>query len=461
MISSCLKRTNLLLSSITGQWIRWSSASTNRKIFSASVIIALLTLGTKLVSMGKDLVVAAHFGTSDTLDAFFIAFLLPSFAINVIGGSFNAALIPTYIQVREQEGSAAATKLFSSVMLLSIGLLATATLAIVFAAPFYLPLLASGFNAEKIELTCRLLYIFSPIILLCGIKTIWGAVLNAGERFSLVAISPIITPAVIVLSLILISKSWGIAVLTLGTVGGMALESLFLGTALKSQRISLCPKWYGLDSNVHKVAGQFLPMISGSLISGSTLLVDQGMAAMLGTGSVAALNYGNKLIAFPISIATTALGTAVIPYFSGMVANRDWTGVRSTLKRYSILIFSTAIPLTIGLILSSEPLIRMIYQRGSFTTEDTYLVSQIQIYYAIQIPFYIVGTLFVRLISSMLASHILMIGTIINVMVNILLNYLFMKIMGVAGIALSTSCVSIVSLLFLYVSWLRLSKNIK
>lgn len=460
MISSCLKRTNLLLASITGQWIRWSNASTNRKIFSATVLIAFLTLCTKLVSMGKDLVVAANFGTSDAMDSFLIAFLLPSFVINVISGSFNAALIPTYIQVREQEGTVAANKLFSGFMLLSIGLLAIATLVIVFAAPHYLPLLASGFSVEKMELTRKLLYMLSPIVLFCGIKTIWGAVLNAGERFSLVAISPVITPIVVVFSLMLSNKR-GINVLTFGTVCGMVLETIILGIALKRQRIPLCPKWYGIDQKLRQVAGQYLPMISGSILMGSTTVVDQTMAAMLGPGSVAALNYGNKLIAFPISLATTGLGTAVIPYFSSMVAYKDWAGVRHTLKRYSILIFITTIPFAIGLAIGSEHVVRMLYQRGSFTVENTHLVAQIQSMLAMQIPFYIAGILVVRLISSMLANYILMIGNILSVVLNVMLNYLFMKKIGVAGIALSTSCVLIVSCLFLYLSWWRLSRFIE
>ncbi|MDR4499808.1 MAG: murein biosynthesis integral membrane protein MurJ [Candidatus Scalindua sp.] len=443
--------------SITGQWIRWSTASTNRKIFSATAIIVLLTLGTKFVSMGKDFVVAAYFGTGDALDAFFMAFLLPAFIINVVGGSFNAALIPTYIQVREKEGLIAAKRLFSSAMVLSIGLLAIATLVIVFAAPYYLPLVASGFSSEKMELTRRLLYVFSPIIVLCGVKTMWGAVLNAGEQFSLVAISPVITPVVNIFSLAFCNKSWGIMVLTVGTVCGMALESILLAFALKRQGIFLFPRWHGIDGKLRQVMGQYLPMISGSFLMSSTVIVDQAMAAMLGPGSVSALNYGNKLIAFPIGLAITGLGTAVVPYFSKMVACKDWIGIRNTLRRYLVLIFSTTIPLTIGLFFCSEYLVRIVYQRGLFTAEDTRLVSHIQSLYAIQIPFCIAGILVVRLISSMLANYILMIANIISVILNVVLNYLFMKKIGVAGIALSTSCVYIVACLFLYLSWWRLS----
>ena len=126
-------------------------------------------------------------------------------------------------------------------------------------------------------------------------------------------------------------------------------------------------------------------MISGALILASTTLINQAMAAMLGAGSVAVFNYGNKLIAVPISIGTTALGTALIPYFSLMVAKDDWPGIRHTLKRYYVLIFGTSVPVTIALILTAEPLVRLIYQRGAFTAHDTHLVAQVEALLALQI----------------------------------------------------------------------------
>jgi putative peptidoglycan lipid II flippase len=432
---------------------RWRDVSTNRKIFGAALVIALLTLGGKLVSMAKEVVVAASFGTGNAIDAFLIALVVPSFAINVIGGSFNAALIPTFIRVREKEGMDSAQRLFSSVMVWSTGLLAGATVIIVLAAPFYLPLIASGFSAEKIDLTRQLLYMLSPIVMICGVTTIWGAVLNAGERFALVAVTPALTPAFIIFFLMLVGRTWGITALTLGTVCGMAMEGAILGIGLRRKGISVKPRWHGMDAHVKQVAGQYMPMISGALILSSTSLINQGMAATLTSGSVAALNYGNKLIAVPIGIATTALGTAVIPYFSTMVARNDWAGIRHTLKRFFGLIFGTSVPFVVAFILISEPLIRLLFQRGSFTAEDTHLIARIQVLFALQIPFYVAAIMVVRLISAMLANHILMIGNIISLLLSVSLNYLFMKKLGVAGIALSTSCVYMVSFLFLYFSW--------
>nr|WP_242037218.1 lipid II flippase MurJ [Coleofasciculus sp. FACHB-125] len=441
-------------------WKKLTSGSTNRQIFGAAVTVALMTALVKVAAAGKELVVAWKFGTGDELDAFLIALLVPSFIINVVAGSFNAALIPTYIQVREKEGVEAAQKLFSGVIVWSLGLLLITTILMVVTAPLYLPWIARGFSREKLDLTFRLLWVIAPVVLLDGLVVIWVALLNAGERFALAALSPIITPVISVIFL-LVCSSWGIFALAGGLLCGAVLEMVVMGVALKRQGISLRPRWYGFDPHLRQVAGQYVPMIAGAFLMSSTNLVDQSMAAMLSPGSVAALNYGNRVIAFPIGLMATGLGTAVIPYFSKKVACEDWTGVRYTLKRYICLIITITVPLTGFLFFFSETIIQVLFQRGSFTHEATRLVAQVQAFYALQIPFYLTGILLVRLLSSLLSNHILLGGAIINLTTNVLFNFIFMRKIGLPGIALSTSCVYLISLVFLMRYYLYKMKKIE
>ncbi len=436
------------MQSLVDYWKKVTSGSINRQIFGAAMIVGLLTALVKVAAVGKELVVAQRFGTGDDIDAFFIALLIPSFIINVIAGSFNTALIPTYMQIREQEGTKAAQRLFCGATISGLGLLGITTILMVVLAPLYLPRIAAGFSPQKLDLTFHLLCAIAPFILLSGIIVIWGAVLNAGERFALAAFSPIITPTVTIV-LLLTLKYWGIFALAAGLVCGALLEIILLGIALHRQGISWLPKWYGFDTNLRQVIRQYFPMIAGGLLMCSTSLVDQSMAAMLLPGSVAALNYGNKVIALPMSLATTALSTAVIPYFSKMIAANNWTGTHRTLKRYIQIIFVTTTLLSAFLFIFSESIVQILFQRGSFTADDTRLVAKIQNCFALQIPFHVAGILVVRLISAMQANHILMWASAYNLINNIVFNYLFLHYFGVVGIALSTACVSALAFLFL------------
>ncbi|MCA1991313.1 MAG: polysaccharide biosynthesis C-terminal domain-containing protein [Coleofasciculus sp. S288] len=445
------------VAALLSAWNHLTTGSVNRKIFGAAVTVALFTALVKVAYVVQELVVAWLFGTGDAPDAFLVAFMLPTFLVYVVAESFHVALIPTYIQVREQEGLKAAQRLVSSMMLWSLGILGITTLLMVIAAPLYLPVIARGFSSEKLALTEHLLYTLAPLVILKGIAVIGRAVLNAGEKFIFAAFSPIVTPVLAVIFLLLGDRDWGIFPLAFGFVSGTALEVILLATALKKRGIGLHLRWCGFSPHMRQVASQYVPMVVGAFLMGSTTLVDQSMAAMLSPGSVAALNYGSKVVAFPLYLAATALGIAVVPYFSQMIAQADWLGVRHTLSRYLGLIFAITVPLTIILIIFSKPLVQALFQRGLFTAQDTDTVAVIQGFYALQLPFYIAGILVVRLISSIQANQILMEAAFYNLLANVILNYLFIQYLGVAGIALSTAIVYLIS--FIY-CWFMLKKQI-
>ena len=432
------------------KWKESSKNSINRQIFAATIIVGLLTGFGKFASVAKELVVAWKFGTGNELDAFVMALVIPSFITNVIANPIKLALIPVYIKVKEQEGKSVAQNLLLGVMIRAIILLAITTIAVAVTSPLYLPLLASGFSAEKLELTNNLLWFISPSILLFGIISIWGGILNAGEKFALAAVSPIITPLVTVIILLAI-PSWGIYTLVGGLILGSLVEMIIVGIGLFRQGIFRQLHWPKYDRNVELVKQQYLPVITGAFLMSSTTLVDQSMAAMLSPGSIAALGYANRVIALPLTLITLALGTAVVPYFSKVIAQKDWRKIDRTFKYYLKLIFLTTVPLTILFILASKLIVRLLFERGSFTAEDTQLVSQIQIYYALQIPFYVAAIFVVRLINSLGVNHFLTWGSSISLIVNVVANYAFVQWIGVKGIALSTSCVYLISFIFLYV----------
>jgi putative peptidoglycan lipid II flippase len=430
-------------------WQNLARGSINRQIFAAAIVVTICTLLVKVIAFLKEWIVAWKFGTNDFVDAFLIAAIVPDFIAIVVAGSFHAALIPTYIQVREQEGIKESEKLLSSVMLWSLILLGIATLLIIAGAFLYLPWMTIGFSAEKLALTFKLFYITAPLVLLTGIIWILRAVLNAEERFALTVLLSIMQPAVTIILLLLFGQSLGIFALAIGLIVGAILELILLGVVLHRQGIVLRPKWFGLSSALRQVAKQYLPAMMGSLLMCSSGLIDQSMAAMLAPGSVAALNYANRVSSIPLMLGATAMSTAATPYLSKMVASSDWQGVNHTLQSYLKLIFLITVPLTGLLVFLSEPIVQLLFQRGAFTAQETHLVAQILSAFALQIPFYIAGNFVVKLLTSLCLNQILMSVSVFNMLINIGLNYLFMQWLGIQGIALSTSCVYLFSFFYL------------
>src|SRR5580704_672446 len=57
------------------------------------------------VGSGLKVIVAARlYGTSDAMDAFLIAFLVPSFFMDILASPLDAALVPSLIELREKHG---------------------------------------------------------------------------------------------------------------------------------------------------------------------------------------------------------------------------------------------------------------------------------------------------------------------------------------------------------------------
>jgi len=431
-------------------WDTWKTRSINRRILSALVTVGTLTVLAKIASAGKDLVVAYQFGAGDELDAFLMAFLIPSFAINLIGGSLNAALIPTYIQVRKQEGTAPATDLYASVLTGSLVLLSMTSLILFAVGPFLLRLVAMEFPEEKFALTVSLFYTLLPCLLLSGLATTWGAILNAHEQFSLAAIAPAIMACVTILTLLAFSRPVNIHMLAIGVVAGTVCHAALLGWGVARGGLRLRPGWTGVTPALKTVWSQYAPMLAGAALIGGTEVIGQIMAASLGSGSVSILSYGNKVPMLLLGVGSMAASTAILPYFSQMVAARQWVEIRQTLLTYARLIAAITIPLTGLLVTFSEPIIEVLFQRGAFTASQAHQAAWVQSFALLQLVPFALGILAVRLLSSLKANHILMWSSAISLVLSIVLNYVFMQLLGVAGIALATSLMYLVSMCFLY-----------
>lgn len=433
----------------------WRRATVNRRIFSAMVTVGGVTLLVRMAAMGKDVVSAAYFGTSDAMDAFFIAFVLPTFAINVIAGSLEAAVVPVYVRVREREGPDAAKRLLSSVLVTGTALLALMGVVLLLAGPYVLPVVGATFDGEKLALTRHLFVLLLPAVVISGLVIVLASALNANERFIWSVATPVISSAVILLLLLGRGAEWGVAALAVGLVVGRLLEMLVLAWRLHALGLLGWSGWRDRHPAVRQVLKSFVPVAAGAAVMSNSALVDQAMAAMLGPGSVAGLMYASKLVGATLSVAAPAVATVMFPHFSRMVAMEDWSAVRHTLHTYARLILGAGAAVTILIIAFSTPLVRLLFERGAFSPADTQVVSRVQMLYALQIPFYLLSMVGVRLLSAMRGNRTVMWVSICNFVINVVGNLVCMRLWGLAGIALSTSVVYFLSMIMIFMAVFR------
>jgi putative peptidoglycan lipid II flippase len=429
----------------------------NRRMFRAAGTVALLSAGVKVVATLKELFVASYFGRGHAVDAFLIAFLVPSFLVTLIAGSFNAAVIPTYIEVREREGRRAALNLVSITSRRAQNLLLMLSLALAVIGPWLMRLMVPNFAPDKFRLALQFFYAMLPLIVLAGIATNCAALLNAEGCYWAPAIAPLLAPGFTLGLLLMRGYQWGPWALVAGVIAGAAGECVLLKLVLLRRGIRLDHRRSVANrSAAQAVRAQILPLLVAALLTSGVTVVDQMMASWLEPGSVAALAYGGRIVSALAGFTAVSLTAAAIPQFSEMVARQQWDACRDTLKTYTRLLIAVMLPATVLLIVGSQPIVRLLYERGAFTSSDTHIVSRVQSMYALHLPFYGAGLLYVRLLTAMKRNDVVMICAGINLALDVVLNLVCMKLLGVAGIALSTSLFYVFSLSFAAVMVYRL-----
>ena len=425
----------------------------NVRIFQAMVSVTLAGLVVKAVATGKEFVVAGFFGRSDAMDAFLIAFLLPGLLINLFSESMNQALIPTLVKVRHQSGLAAAQLLLSRAMAWTCLLLVSGSLLMAAMAKWLFPLVLTNFSVAKIRLTEELFYGLLPLVLISGLTSNCTAVLNTSGRFILPALAPLATPMVLVVAVWLLTSRFGIWILVYANLVGAGLSAVLVIGMMELRGLRFRLDWFTDDlkiqASLREVGGQYGPVLLSGLLASGGLLVDQGMAATLPSGSVATLVYANRFVSVVLSVLAGAISTVLTPYLSELVAGQDWRSCRRTVNRYVAGTALVSVPIALAMIAASGWMVRVTYQRGAFSAMDTANVAPVQAMYAIQIPFFVVSRVFYRYLVARRRTSLILYCGMINLVLDVGLNLVCMRWLGVAGIALATSLWTVSTFAFL------------
>jgi putative peptidoglycan lipid II flippase len=424
-------------------------ASVNRRIFRAAALVTAAGVVVKIVATLKEVAVAGVYGRSDAMDAFLAASLIPALLINLISESMSQVLAPTLVRVREREGRDRAQQLLSSSMLWMCLLLGGVSVAMALLARGIFPLIASQFAAAKLDLAVHLFRGLLPVVLITGIATNCTAVLSTFDRFAIPALATMATPLAIIFGSLFLSARFGIWAMVYATLAGALVHAAVVVGMMDAHGYRFRLRWYGMTESTREVGRQYGPVLLSGVVASGGLLVDQSMAAMLPAGSVSALVYAGRFVSVVLTLLAGAVSTAVTPYFSQMIAHRDWAGCRNTLRTWIRLTLLVSAPIAAVLIASSHLLIRITLQHGAFGPHDTAVVTPVLAMYALQIPFFVSSRVFYRFLIAMRRTDLILYCGMLNLALDVVLNLILMRWFGVAGIALATSLWTVSTFVFL------------
>lgn len=419
--------------------------SINIKIAKAYFIISSVTLLGNILSLLKELLVANYFGITKVMDAFSIASIVPWLVSNTILSCFSVIFLPIFIKHKiKNKGEA---DLIASIIInyLFISIFIISIFIFIF-SPLIIKYGFSKLDFETMLLSIKILKIITISIVFLSLSGILSSLLNAYEDFLHPGISNTFITISTILFIVFFTKQLGIFAVIWGFLIGSFFQFIFLIPFIKNKYNHSFN--FKLNHPVIKETFKLsLIFILLSFIWSLNQIINRIMASWLPQGSIAALGYAERLFQVPIGIFMSSIATAIYPFFSMQVAEEKIEEMKSTLATTIKTMGFIFIPLTIIMIILAKPTIKLLFERGAFDIKATNLTSCVFICYSLQLFSWYAGVIMVRLLFIFQQMADLFKLSIVNVILQGLLNYLFIKIINppVAGIGLSSSVVCFVS----------------
>jgi len=420
-----------------------------RAMVTSFATVAGLTVAAKGVSFVKDAAVAQRFGAGDALDAYLLAFGFVSFAATVLGGGLPEAFLPLHAELLHRRGPRRAARLGAQCGAAHGGVLLLAALAVGLGAPRIVGFIGSGFSPEKRALAEHCMRALTPFLVAHSLMIYLATWLRAGKQFALATAAPALTPMAIFITLLLTSRRPTVEALCLGTDIGAALAVGVLGVALWRARprdarwLPGCLRLW--EPHAGRVMAHSVAFLLSGVIFSSSIVVDQTMAAWLAAGSVVVLSYSDKVCGLVLGLTAAPASDALFPFFAEAVAKRHWRGVRRQMLASAGTVLLFAIPMALALMALAPWIVRLLFQRGAFDAAAVERVAGVLRFSALQIPFFILGTLLSSIAVSLQGMRLMILLSIGATVANASLNWLLMQHLGLGGIALSTALVHLLS----------------
>ena len=414
--------------------------SVGRVLANASLILTIAALASRLLGWIRLLVIGSQFGASADLDAYFAAFRIPDAIFQlVVAGALSAALIPVFSSYRAREDEREAWRLASSVINLVLIALAVFSAVMAVLAPWVVPVIAPGFDAETTELTVRLtqLILLSPVFV--GMGAVVSGLLNSYGRFGVPAIAPLVYNLAIIAAAVVLAPTLGVEGLAIGVVAGSILH-----LTIQLPQLRGVGRHYDLTiglghPGVRKVAWLMGPRLLGLAAGQVNFVASTILASNLGVGAGTAYNYAFQLSQIPVGVLGVSVAVALFPTFSRDAALGRIADIRRQLSTSLRILIFLAAPLTAVLIVLARPIAAVFFQYGLFSGAATERTAGALVFFSIGLTGHIVVHVLTRAFYAMQDTRIPVLWAIVAVAINVPLMALLSRPMGVEGLALALS----------------------
>jgi len=430
------------------------------------------TLASRVLGLARDIATAAllGLGRGHIMDALVVAFRIPNLLRRLLG---EGALATSYLPVLSEQlvkDRAAAWQLTSALLTLLAVLLTLVTLLGELACGVIA--LVWGHVPGVVELTGLTAAMLPYLICVCiaaqlsatlhalgsfTLPAAMSAVLNVCWLVGALAIAPLFAPNQLAEALALTGC------ILLGGILQVALQGFALWKLGFRFDFDVRASWQPLRRIVQSMA----PMALGLAVVQINTLFDSLLAWSLSapaaaqrtiawlpgnlsypmqSGAAAAIYYGERFYQLPVGLIGMAIATVAFPLLSRHAARRDHESFRADLSGSLRVVLFITIPASVGLMLIATPAVRLLFERGAFSADDTLRAAGMVVCYSSAVWAYCALPVLVRGFYARGDQTAPAKAALAAVGLDLTLNLALVWPMGEAGLAVSTALSAVVQL---------------
>jgi putative peptidoglycan lipid II flippase len=418
----------------------------------STAFFSFATALSRIAGLVREIVAASYFGVSAAMSAFTIAFQVPNLVRSLFAdAAIQAAFVPVFTEQLEEERRRQAFRLAADLIFLVTLGLAALTAIFILIAPVLMPLFVSG-GDRVTDLTVGLSKLLFPILIMLGVSGIVVGVLNSYNRFAVFAIAPFFWNVAIIAVLVGLAPAFPerdqIYAYAIGVLVGTALQLAMVTYDLKNTPFGIRQAFYGLigtslrralrSVDVRRVLLLMLPVTISLGLINFNLLINSTVGFLVSEQVPAAIDKAFRIYMLPQGIFSVAVTTVLFPTLARFAARGDLDRLRSTMAAGMRQIQLLLIPAAAAILVLSEPMIRLVYQRGEFDAAATDLVSTALFWFAFSLPFNGLFLLMTRTFFSLQRPWVPTAISAANLAITTAFAFAFYSPFGIGGIVAAT-----------------------
>jgi putative peptidoglycan lipid II flippase len=361
------------------------------RIARSTAFFSAATAASRVAGLGREIVAAGYYGISGPMSAFTIAFQVPNLIRSLFAdAALQPAFIPVFTEHLERKQYREAFRLASTLLLLVTIVLAAITALFVLAAPLLVPLFAPGFEGTILDLTVALSQLLFPILILLGASGVVVGILNSYDRFGAFAIAPLFWNLTIIAGLVLLEPMFEgqnrIYAYAIGVLAGTLVQLLIVVADLRNTPFRFAWSFDWRNRDLRRVLLLMLPVTISLGLINFNLLINSLFGSLVSEQAPAAIDKAFRIYQLPQGIFAVAIATVLFPTLARFASRGEHESLRATMANGMRQILFVLVPAAAAVLVLSEPMIRLVYQRGEFSPEQTTLVATALFWFAFSLP---------------------------------------------------------------------------